>query len=417
MNDVHVQISPSLYLSSFMGARNAIAWEPDGFFIVNCTKDLEMLSSDGVRVPVDDDRSDTAMDGMLGALPSTIQAIDGALGGGRKVLVHCLAGRQRSAAVVAAYLLFKDPCLTLSGAVQLLREKKRDAFFCDVNFLPTLERFCQVRDRCVGKTVGFHVLSDIHLEQYGDDLPRFLEAPVPDFLCLCGDIGQPSSPSYRRFLEECTVAYKRVFIIPGNHEFYGSDVKSTVDRIKALCAEIAPDKLVCLYNEAVDVKGTDLRVYGTTLWSKIDGAQRGTVQCFNMDFRKIWDWNADAHTRAHEECVRGLQAELASLPPGKRLIVMTHHAPTLQCGSPVHAHSPISSSYKSDLRGLIEHNSHKIAAWMYGHDHYSARLRIGSTLVVSNQAGYPSEKGCSNDFCPRHTVVINSGDASFVKYS
>lgn len=109
-------------------------------FIVNCTKDLEMLNGNNIRIAVDDDMSDEAINGMLEALPNVIQLIDDNLKNNKKVIVHCLAGRQRSATVIAAYLMSKHG-YSLQDAIEYIRTKKRDAFFPSVNFMNTLKKY------------------------------------------------------------------------------------------------------------------------------------------------------------------------------------------------------------------------------------------------------------------------------------
>ena len=58
------------------------------------------------------------------------------------MLVHCQMGRQRSAATVAAFIMWalKWP---LDRAVEHIRSKKREAFFPEINFIDPLRRFEQ----------------------------------------------------------------------------------------------------------------------------------------------------------------------------------------------------------------------------------------------------------------------------------
>ena len=67
------------------------------------------------------------------------RALDCLMGGGR-VLVHCMAGRQRSAALVAVLLVRMGVCGTVDDAVAFVRSKKRDAFFPAVNFELAIQR-------------------------------------------------------------------------------------------------------------------------------------------------------------------------------------------------------------------------------------------------------------------------------------
>lgn len=90
------------------------------------------------RVPVNDDGSDECMKDMLLYLPQIVQVIETTLvNQGYKVVVHCQAGQQRSATVVAAYLMGWNA----DEAIAFVKVKKPDAFFWQVNFLSVLQEF------------------------------------------------------------------------------------------------------------------------------------------------------------------------------------------------------------------------------------------------------------------------------------
>jgi protein-tyrosine phosphatase len=135
-------IIPQLYLSDYEDAKAA----PANWFIINCSKDLPMVGQ-GMRLPVNDDLSDEAMQTMSRALPRIINIIDNIRSKGGNVLVHCFAGQQRSAAVVAAYMMSKGMCK--QDAIQFVRSKKSDAFLTGVNFNPVLENFSKNNRACL----------------------------------------------------------------------------------------------------------------------------------------------------------------------------------------------------------------------------------------------------------------------------
>jgi dual specificity MAP kinase phosphatase len=131
------EVIPNLYLASWEDARRNC---PPRAFVVNCTKNFPMLSDYGIRIPVDDDMSGDAIFGMFHALPSVIDSIDYALASNGKVVVHCRAGQQRSAAVVAAYLMYKYKW-DIPEAIEFIRSKKPDAFITGVNFAGSLNMY------------------------------------------------------------------------------------------------------------------------------------------------------------------------------------------------------------------------------------------------------------------------------------
>lgn len=106
--------------------------------VINCTKCLPMLRKEGSRVPVDDNGTHESTITMLHHFPEITTEIHKNIQAGQDVLVYCLAGQQRSTAIVCAYLM-KYTNLTLEEAISVIQKKKHDAFFWKVNFREALE--------------------------------------------------------------------------------------------------------------------------------------------------------------------------------------------------------------------------------------------------------------------------------------
>lgn len=112
--------------------------------VVNCSRDLPCRFGKEVayvRVPVNDAPDDLHEQAtMLECLPKAVQAIDRTLRAGHAVLVHCYAGMQRSAAVAAAYLMWKLGY----GAKQAMRRinaQKRETFYPRPSFVVALAQW------------------------------------------------------------------------------------------------------------------------------------------------------------------------------------------------------------------------------------------------------------------------------------
>lgn len=124
------QIVPGLWIGSEGDSRNASFFKKHGIrFIVNATGNIPMRHPADVtayRVPVDDhpDQNDL----MLRHLPIVVVAIDDVLKHGQGVLVHCRAGMQRSAGVVAGYLMWKRG-MTADQAFEFINNKKHETFW------------------------------------------------------------------------------------------------------------------------------------------------------------------------------------------------------------------------------------------------------------------------------------------------
>lgn len=134
------EVLPHLYLASYQSASDD---SPQDAYIVNCTKDLPMVRRNGMRVAVDDDMSRDAMHGMFRALPDVVDKVHELICQNIDVVVHCMAGQQRSPTVIAAYLV-RYQGYSLEEAIRHIRNTKKDAFFWNINFCESLEWYVKL---------------------------------------------------------------------------------------------------------------------------------------------------------------------------------------------------------------------------------------------------------------------------------
>lgn len=135
------EIVPNLFLGNFNATRSSIIEDID--LLINCTRDLPFPPAGrerlDVRLAIDDDCSQAAFDEFVEKVPAIIETMREYIENGKKVLVHCRAGQQRSCALVAAYLM-KTRGNSVEEAVNHVKSIKPDAFFYYVNFAPALTR-------------------------------------------------------------------------------------------------------------------------------------------------------------------------------------------------------------------------------------------------------------------------------------
>jgi hypothetical protein len=137
------EVEPGVWLGDAVAAADGVWLAARGIRLVcNCTKDLPFHASVPVegrhRVAIDDTRERSEMVALAAAAIGTVTGIVKARARGEPVLVHCFAGRQRSAAVVAMVLMVLRPGLTADAAVAAVRAVRPAAFRPLPNFLPTL---------------------------------------------------------------------------------------------------------------------------------------------------------------------------------------------------------------------------------------------------------------------------------------
>lgn len=113
--------------------------------IMNCTKNLpfpapEYCTAKQVRVSVEDNLEPVELEALYRYLDKATQLIHANLMHGRRVFVHCFAGKQRSAAVIVAYMMryFR---MSIEDACRALQSKRPIAFEPLCNFRPSLEKF------------------------------------------------------------------------------------------------------------------------------------------------------------------------------------------------------------------------------------------------------------------------------------
>jgi len=135
-------IISNLYLCSYQQAKN-LARKNKNVFVINCTKELPMCAERGLRIAVDDDgsnESNNIMSESLEVILKNSNVIDNEIKEGNIVIVHCLAGLQRSPTVITAYLMQKHN-FKMKEAIEFLQINACYAFMDGIHFAKCLESF------------------------------------------------------------------------------------------------------------------------------------------------------------------------------------------------------------------------------------------------------------------------------------
>jgi len=232
-----------------------------------------------------------------------------------------------------------------------------------------------------------HILSDLHLE-YG--LFRRQEVNA-DVVVLAGDIhsGKNAIGWIRTvFLD------KPVIYVLGNHEFYGHSIAELTKEIRET---VAGTNIHVLENETVEIG--DVRFLGATLWTDFqlygDSVLAEVSAVTNIaDFERIRVTRADRPfrpadaRRLHAQSLEWL-IEQTNNAAGKRVVVVTHHAPSPQSLPLRFRNSPLNPAFASNLEAFVRGSG--VRTWIHGHIHEPANYRIGSTRVIANPRGYVTE--------------------------
>ena len=230
------------------------------------------------------------------------------------------------------------------------------------------------------------LMSDLHLSVQAMPAP----ATDADVVVLAGDLHRPAG----------AIAWARQFrqptlFVAGNHEFYGSDLVSTV---RALREHAVGSAVQVLEHEVWHHGG--VRFLGCTLWSDYrlydtpEQRGQGLEQARRMvrDFSRIRvapDFGdlltASVAQLQFDRAVDWLEQQFAIAHDGPTVVV-THFAPARGSIAARFIGSPLNACFVSDLEPRIERWQPTL--WLHGHVHHSCDYRIGATRVLANPRGY-----------------------------
>ena len=261
----------------------------------------------------------------------------------------------------------------------------------------------------------FQYISDIHLEIYNITKPyyinknNFFENIIKKLddcenICLLGDIGYPESQIYQDFLTYCSLNWKNVFLIMGNHEFYRYKYITTISEIERFVENNIPKNVYFLNNKCIYLnKSTQfvqyelpeiskenwIKIIGTILWSNISDK---TALRLN-DYKKIYITKHFSINKLTPNITRIMfysnkKFILNELACNFNCLLLTHHGIHELCNG-YYINSDIKDGYTSDIPEILESNN--LIANLFGHVHSNINLEINGIKLLSNAYGYKGE--------------------------
>jgi predicted phosphohydrolase len=230
---------------------------------------------------------------------------------------------------------------------------------------------------------SFQIVSDIHIERiYPKKIDIYsIIKPVCPNLILSGDIGRYSfiKEYYTDFLRELCVLYKKVYFVLGNHEYFSKEKTITEIKFDFLKLTNIIPNLIILDDNGVDIDNTCIRLYGTTLWSKIPDHYKGERPILHDTGKKV---NTVWFNLQHYKCLFMLEQEIYKNK--KKLVVISHYPPL--CNGVIkddNIKNPYRFYYTNNLKYLF--GKEKIHTWISGHTHNNFDFIEKGTRIVSNQ--------------------------------
>ncbi len=234
-------------------------------------------------------------------------------------------------------------------------------------------------------------MSDLHLEHLKshESLPKIIpkeQSSIKNILLLAGDIGDPMTERFWKFIQQVCEQFFRVFFVCGNHEFYGHGIEEVYITLREQTFYRSLWNFIVCNNRAITIDDR-ITLLGTTLWSEVpDEASESVLNHLN-DYRLITDFKGglkglQEQNRLHNSHKAFLIEQLQNIPDNHKVIVMTHHAPLMEYTShPKFNGNVTNCAFSSALQSLVD----KADIWVYGHTHYNYKSH---KKLKSNQCGY-----------------------------
>lgn len=261
------------------------------------------------------------------------------------------------------------------------------------------------------------VLGDLHHDSHARRQRDPFEtlAVGPDFwrdadaLIIAGDLADVPMLNWPRALAFLSgrLPPERVFIVPGNHDYYMHTLDG--DDVLRRLAEAAGARLL----QKGELRHGKTRIFGCTLWTDFALAGR-PEDAMEMARRRLHDYgrisksdpdarlalDVEARRRfvpivpedtvaVHQDHRAWLAAALATphfAGEAGRTIVVTHHGPHPATTGPVDELTP---AFHSDLGDLIAAGRPDV--WLFGHSHRRLAATVGTTEIRNVSIGYSGE--------------------------
>lgn len=251
----------------------------------------------------------------------------------------------------------------------------------------------------------FRIISDLHVDINNKYYSKFKFDPKAFYL-IAGDIAG-SRFKVGNFLDHYNYIGKlnKCLFVAGNHLGYEHD---TYDNTKEACCNYLSQEfpltsdISFLQNDYKDI-GEDIIVVGCALYTDFQlfnnkDLAMSAVEYFLNDFKYVrtYDGNGEDRKVRATDYVRWFDTSIKYIDkvcnanPNKRIVVLTHHAPSIQSVSEQYKSDIVSAGYASNLENFIlDHPNIKL--WVHGHIHSISDYTIGECRIVCNPFGYWNE--------------------------
>lgn len=240
------------------------------------------------------------------------------------------------------------------------------------------------------------VIADLHLDRWltarRDPLAAIEQGTLSslDALIIAGDLSDKPKTRWPNVLKHLGqfMDLSRVWVIPGNHDYYHHSVDDDA-RLALICdaegANFAQKRAMVIGNTRYlcCTLWTDFTLQGSMEIGMRDAAHQMNdykyIRLAGAGHRRIRPVDL---ARVHADHCTWLETQLAMAFAGDTIVV-THHAPLAACIPEGFTAAP---AYASDLSDMIDR--YKPQQWLFGHTHVQMNIQQGDTAVRNVSLGY-----------------------------
>jgi len=285
-----------------------------------------------------------------------------------------------------------------------------------------------------GGTVA--IIADLHFKSYtwhGSNPLAFhglegrFQQEKLDGLIVAGDLSDLSGPSLQDALAYLTryLPANRIYILPGNHDFYGSYLDD--EGALRLLVESQGSNFI----QKTELRHRDDRYFCATLWTdfNLSGCKEGGMQVAQ---RLMRDYEMISKTRSGSEALdpdfvqinrteritpedtltvhidhkSWLSKRLAAphFACNGRTFVVTHHGPHISAAGKV---DELTAAFHSNLDDIVTKN--EIDCWYFGHSHRRLSSDIAGTRIQNVSLGYPGERHGASENDLAQVCFVSAG--------
>jgi len=222
-----------------------------------------------------------------------------------------------------------------------------------------------------------------------------LEDDLNTVLILAGDIDHAKNiPNYLNSLSDRFLA---IIHVAGNHEYYGSNLKSCNEKMKGYEFELN-DNCYHLNNTSVTIRGQ--KFIGCALWTDLSDPNIAWLAQRKMnDYSQIRDgYKNYGKIKPFHTTLLNKESRQFIYNNCNNAVVITHHSPLSAGNSSLGGFNPYSYSAYNELDAAYYNNledftsESSIKLWCYGHTHKVIDVMYFGTRIVTNAVGYMREE-------------------------